>query len=114
MGKATKLSGGFAIAISLLSLLLAIVGLVGILRRTPLLVYLYACGVSFTIGFWIGAIFSLAIWADDYIISAGLTWKWTLTIALMVAVGFLFYFHLCIKSFYLELCKEKEEEQEQA
>ena len=107
--KQMKLCGGVAIAISLLSLLLAFIGLVGIFWRTPVLVFFYAIGVSTYIGFWIGTIFGLAIAADDFIISSGLAW--TLTIALMLATSFLFYFPLCIYSLFLQLCKEKEEKQ---
>ena len=104
--KQMKLAGGVAIAISLLSLLLAIVGLIGIWRRTPILVYFYSLGVSCYIGFWIGTIFGLAISADDFIFSYGL--GWSLTIALIIATSLSFYFPLAIYSLFLKLRKEEQ------
>ena len=104
--KHMKLAGGVAIAISLLSLLLAIVGLIGIWRRTPILVYFYSLGVSCYIGFWIGTIFGLAISADDFIFSYGL--GWSLTIALIIATSLSFYFPLAIYSLFLKLRKEEQ------
>ena len=103
--KQMKLAGGAAIATSILTLLLAVVGLIGIWRRTPILVYFYAIGVSCYIGFWIGTILGLAITADDFIFSYGL--GWTLTIALIIVASLSFYFPLAIYSLFLKLCKEQ-------
>ena len=100
---------GVDVALSLLALILAIVGLVGVLKRKPTLVLCLVCAVWGYIGFWIGKIFGTAAFCDDFTISPGLAW--TLTIALGIALVVLFYFPICVESLYYKLRKEEKEKQ---
>ena len=100
---------GVDLALCLLSLILAIVGLVGVLKRKPTLVLCLVCAVWGYIGFWIGKIFGTAAFCDDFTISPGLAW--TLTIALGIALVVLFYFPICVESLYYKLRKEEKEKQ---
>ena len=106
-----KLNGGKDIAFSLISLIASFIGLVGVLKRKPILVYFLFIGVGFYIGVWIGDIFQFALNSDDFTISSGVAW--TLTVVLMIATFSLIYFPLCVYSLYLKLRKEKNGELEQ-
>ena len=106
-----KLVGGGDIAFSLLSLIASIIGLVGVQRKKPCCVYIFACGVSLYIGCWIGKIFGFALKSDDFTISSGVAW--TLTVVLMIATFSFVYFPICVDSLYLKLRKEKKGEIEQ-
>ena len=104
-----KFVGGFQIAFSLISLILAIIGLVGVLKRKSILVHSLVYGGACYIGVWTANIlFYFAIYSDDFTISPGLAW--TLTIALVIATVFLFYFPYCVLSLALKLHKKKKEE----
>ena len=106
-----KVYGGVDIAFSLLSLVLTIIGLVGVLKRKPVLVALLFLGVCVFNGLWIGTILSPAINSVDFTISSGLAW--TLTIAsLFVIIGVLFYLSVCVYALYLKLGKEKKDAQQ--
>ena len=101
----TKLSGGWAIASSLLPLILTTIGLIGVLKRKPNLVYWLGIGSGVYIGFWVGDIFGLAINSDNFTISPGLAWTLTITTKLLL------YFPICAHSLYIKLCKEEKDEQ---
>ena len=106
-----KWNGGLVIAFSLLSLLLTIIGLVGLQKRKPILVYILGIGVS--IFFTLILIFTIlnpAFYSDDFTISTGLAWTLTI-VASVIVFAINFYFSTCVHSLYLKLRKEEKEEQ---
>ena len=100
---------GVDVAISLFSLILTIVGLVGVLKRKSSLVVCLVCGLVCYHAFWIGNIFWTAVICDDFAMSPGLAW--TLTIALVIALVVLLYLPICVESLYFKLRKEEKEKQ---
>ena len=101
--------GGLEIAINSLSAILAILGIVGTLKKTPLLVRLFSVGVGGYLGYWAARIIFTAMTAHDFTLSSGVAWTMSilLSLALLVLLAILGYF--LAYSFYLKLQKEKEE-----
>ena len=105
-----KWNGGLAIAFGLLSLLLTIIGLVGLQKRKPILVYILECGVALSLGPWYFNILDPVFRSDDFTISTGLAWTLTI-VASVIVFAINFYFSTCVHSLYLKLRKEEKEEQ---
>ena len=104
-----KWKAGF-LAFSLISLLMNIIGLVGVQKRKPILVYILCCGVGLCHGLWAITILDKAFESNDFTIPTGLVWTLTI-IASVIAILFSFYFAICVYSLYLKLRKEEKEGQ---
>ena len=106
---AVKWKAGY-LAFSLISLLMNIIGLVGVQKRKPILVYILCCGVGLCHGLRVATILGSAFESDDFTIPTGLVWTLTI-IASVIAILFSFYFAICVYSLYLKLRKEEKEGQ---
>ena len=107
--KSYKWPGGFHIAVSLLTAISAIMGLVGIQRKKPAFVFIFECGVGLLMGYWTpNIIVGWAVTADDL---ASVD-AWTLIILFAGAILLLgFYFLVCIEALFIKIRSEKKEKQ---
>ena len=100
--------GGVHISISLLFFLIAIGGIVGVLKKKQIFVKVFGAWIAASMGFWITEILITVAKCDDFSISSELAW--TLIIAYVVfLIGMLSYFFICVYSLRLKLRKDEEE-----
>ena len=108
--KWTRILGGVNMAFALGAAITAILGLVGIHRRSPLLVFIYYCGSGIIPGLGIFTIIDLAIEAEDFTTTAGVAWTLIIMVSLAIfCIGT--YLTAIVYSLYLKLRREVKEEQ---
>ena len=106
----TRIRGGVSMTFALGAAITTILGLVGIQRRSPLLVIIYYCGSGLIPGLGIFTIIDLAMEAEDFTTTAGVAWTLIIMVSLAIlCIGTLLL--LPVYSLYLKLRREVKEEQ---
>ena len=108
--KWTRILGGVNMAFALGAAITAILGLVGIQKRTPLLVNIYYCGVGIISGSLLGTIIVLAMDAEDFTTTTGVAWTLIIMVNLAI-ICFVTLLSLPVRSLYFKLRREVKEEQ---
>ena len=107
--KEILLWGGLEIVINALSAILAILGIVGTQKRTPLLLRLFSVGVGVYLAYWAARVIFLAKFSQDFTLSDGVAWAVTILLAIALVVFLTILANSLAYSLYLKLRKEKEE-----
>ena len=102
--------GAWDIAINLLSIVLVIIGLVGIQKKSPLLFRFLTASVVGNIGWWISTVIMLHIKAAGFTVPDAAAVIVTITIVLLLAFFGLYFFY-CLESLCFTLQKERHEEE---
>ena len=106
----TRIRGGVSMTFALGAAITTILGLVGIQRRSPLLVIIYYCGSGLIPGLGIFTIIDLTMEAEDFTTTAGVAWTLIIMVSLAIlCIGTLLL--LPVYSLYLKLRREVKEEQ---
>ena len=106
----TRISGGVIMTFALGAAITVILGLVGIQRRSPLLVNIYRIGLGLVFALPVSTIIDLTMEAKDFTTTAGVAW--TLIILVFLAIlCFVTLLSLPVYSLYLKLRREVKEEQ---
>ena len=99
------------IPINVISAVLAVLGIVGTIKRVPLLAHLYSFDVGFYLCYWAGRILVVAMFADNFTLSSGVAW----TLTILASVGCLLLLALSgyflAYKFYLDLKAEEDRTQ---
>ena len=89
-----QLLGGLGIAINALSAISAVLGVIGIHKKIPLLVRIWAFGLGFYLGWWAAWVVILAMFAKDFSVSIEVATAVTVTSVLVCTAAFYFVFAL--------------------
>ena len=89
-----QLLGGLGIAINALSAISAVLGVIGIHKKIPLLVRIWAFGLGFYLGWWAAWVVILAMFAKDFSVSIKVATAVTVTSVLVCTAAFYFVFAL--------------------
>ena len=107
----TRISGGVIMTFALGAAITVILGLVGIQRRSPLLVNIYRFGLGLVPGaLGVGVSIVLAMEAEDFTTTAGVAWTLIIMVSLAI-VCIVILLSLPVYSLYLKLRREVKEEQ---
>ena len=96
--------GSVEIAINAMSALLAVLGIVGTIKRNPVLAHLYFFAVGFYLCYWAARIVTTAMFADAFTLSSGDAWK--LTIVASSLCLFLLALVCCFLAFDINAVKK--------
>ena len=96
--------GSVEIAINAMSGLLAVLGIVGTIKRNPVLAHLYFFAVGFYLCYWAARIVTTAMFADAFTLSSGDAWK--LTIVASSLCLFLLALVCCFLAFDINAVKK--------
>ena len=107
----TRIFGGVSMTFALGAAITFILGLVGIHRRSPLLVNIYRFGLGLVPGaLGVGVSIVLAMEAEDFTTTAGVAWTLIILVFLAI-VCIVILLSLPVYSLYLKLRREVKEEQ---
>ena len=106
----TRISGGVIMTFALGAAITVILGLVGIQRRSPLLVNIYRIGLGLVFALPVSTIITLTTEAKDFTTTAGVAWTLIILVFLAI-VCIVTLLSLPVFSLYLKLRREVKEEQ---
>ena len=96
--------GSVEVAINAMSALLAVLGMIGTIKRNPVLAHLYFFAVGFYLCYWAARIVTTAMFADSFTLSSGDAWK--LTIVASSLCLFLLALVCCFLAFDINAVKK--------
>ena len=92
--KQIRLLGGLGIAVNAMSAISAMLGVIGIKKKIPLLVRIWAFGLGFYLGWWAAWSIILAMFAKDFSVSTEVAAAVTVLSVAVCAASFFFVYAL--------------------